>query len=33
MVVVAGALLWVRAQRKVRRAAPLSDATRDEGGW
>lgn len=33
MVVAAGALLWVRAQRKVRRAAPLSDATRDEGGW
>jgi len=33
MVVAVGALLWVRAQRKVRRAAPLSDATRDEGGW
>ncbi len=33
MVVLAGALFWVRAQRKVRRAAPTSSATRDEGGW
>lgn len=33
VVVLAGALSWSRAQRKVRQAAPLSDATPNEGGW
>lgn len=33
MVVVLGALSWVRAQRKVRQAAPVGVATRKDGGW
>jgi hypothetical protein len=31
--VVAGGLLWLRSQRRVRRDAPLTDADTREGGW
>ena len=31
--VLAGGLLWLRSQRQVRRAAPLSDAETGSGGW
>ena len=31
--VVGGGLLWLRSQRRVRRAAPLSDAETGTGGW
>jgi hypothetical protein len=31
--VLAGALLWSRSQRRVRQAAPLTDAEAGRGGW
>ena len=31
--VVGGGLLWLRSQRQVRRAAPLTDADTGAGGW
>lgn len=31
--VVGGGMLWLRSQRQVRRAAPLSDAETGTGGW